>query len=117
GSAPGWPLPEGGPSTSPRGPVRGRTAASGRPRENPAIGSRHRLYSASWSWEEFFRLPFESVFSLRYSGGIAQNDTGNGAFFGLGGKPQQDILDAIIKSTPVGSVWLHGYTPGRGCGD
>ncbi|HKA90126.1 MAG TPA: hypothetical protein VKE22_20840 [Haliangiales bacterium] len=94
------------------GPVQGRNVAFGLRLENPAIGSRHRLYSASWSWEEFFRLPFESVFSLRYSGGIAQNDTGNGAFFGLGGKPQQDILDAIINSTRVGSVWLHGYTPG-----
>src|SRR5262249_43060343 len=94
------------------GPVQGRNVAFGLRLENPAIGSPHRLYSASWSWEEFFRLPFESVFSLRYSGGIAQNDTGNGAFFGLGGKPQQDILDAIINSTRVGSVWLHGYTPG-----
>ena len=80
--------------------------------EDPSVGSLHSLFSAGWSWEEFFRMPLETTLYLRYAGGAAQTERGGGRFFALGGKPQQDLLDAIINSTRVGAVWLHGYSPG-----
>src|SRR5262249_23775558 len=97
------------------GPVQGRNIALATRIETPALGSRRHSIQATWEWDEFFRMPADPALSLRYLGGIGQAD-GGGNFFGLGGKPRQDIIDAVLNSTRVASAWLRGYAPGAVAG-
>jgi Tol biopolymer transport system component len=94
------------------GPAEGRSLTLGLRVDHPALGADFRRVDLSWRWQEFFSLPWlHHIVSFRYAGGLIDTDRAGGGF-SLGGTPDQDIVDAILNLTRVGTVYLHGYPPG-----
>ena len=87
--------------------------------DHPALGSDHESVQLVYAWTEYIDLPWldDHVAALRLGGGIAGGELKRRGFFFIGGFPEQDLLDALLNSTPVGGVFLRGYPRGAVYGD
>ncbi|MFH0900118.1 MAG: BamA/TamA family outer membrane protein [Pseudomonadota bacterium] len=78
---------------------------------HPALGSDYRSVQFGLRWESFWQLPWlHHVLALRLSSAIEQTDRARDGPFYLGGLGRQDIVDAILHSTRVGTwAGIRGY--------
>ncbi|MCC6998827.1 MAG: PD40 domain-containing protein [Deltaproteobacteria bacterium] len=88
----------------------------------PELGSDAEAATFTWSWNQFFQLPWGHghAASVRYQGGLSSVRGGPVGVFFLGGVPDQsieDIVRALIENRRIGPPALHGYPGGLIFGD
>ncbi|MCE9576640.1 MAG: DPP IV N-terminal domain-containing protein [Deltaproteobacteria bacterium] len=79
--------------------------------DDPVFGADYRGITFSYGYRRFQRLwgPSAAV-ALRLSGGIHDGELPRTGFFGLGGQPDQDVVQSIIDSSRSSFTgYLHGY--------
>ena len=97
----------------------GRALSVGIRVDSEYLGSDFRSTELTWSWAEYFPLPWfqNHVLALRYGGGVARGDFKRRGLFAIGGFPEQNILDALLEQLALGGNFLRGYAPGALYGD
>ena len=96
------------------GPTEGQELAVGLRVDHPALGASQRALTVSWFWRGYLKLPWgpSPALALRVAGATRVSDFSRGGSYGLGGLPVQDVVQAVVDSTRVGSTgYLRGYPP------
>ncbi len=94
------------------GPQEGQALSGSIRVDHPALGSDFRALTLSYAWLGFYRLPFGQtpVLSFRFAGGLRTTDRRRSGVFSLGGLPEQDLVDSVLKSVRAGSTgYLRGF--------
>jgi hypothetical protein len=93
------------------GPSSGFDASLGMRLDTPALGAKYRNVTASYTMTAYRRLwGATPTLIARATGAYRASDQARTGTYGLGGIPQQDIIDAIVNSTRAGQIgFLRGY--------
>ncbi len=94
------------------GPLDGQSLSASLRFDDPALGSDTRSMTLSYRWNTYLKLPWgvTPALAFRVAGGLRTSDKERTSLFVLGGMPVQDIPQAIINGSRVGtSGYLRGY--------
>ncbi len=96
------------------GPAEGRSLFLAIRFDHPALGGDFHRKELSYRWQEYLTPPWQRdhVLALRVAGAISDTDRRRDGLHSLGGLPRQDLVDAVLDSTRVGTNYLRGYAPG-----
>ena len=97
----------------------GRRLTFGVQVNHPDLGSDFRSVRVSWTWSEYLHVPRldNHAIALRLAGGISQGDPVRRGLFAIGGFPEQNLIQAIVDTAPIGGQYLRGYAPGAFVGE
>lgn len=102
------------------GPTTGMEASAGIRVDHPVLGASQRALTVGWFWRGYYKLPYGETpaLALRVTGAVRVSDLSRGGGYGIGGMPQQDVVQAIIDSTRTSSTgYLRGYPPRAASGN
>jgi len=73
----------------------------------------------TYSARHYIRMPYHEhhVLALRTTGGLGRARGVGRRLFGVGGPSPQDVLLALVESTPAGSSHVRGFRPNARIGD
>ena len=87
--------------------------------EDPILGSKYSVYSMAAGWTEYLKIPWwdDHGFATRLIGGTGFARYNNRAVYYIGGPPERDIVDDLIKDERGYGDYIRGYKPGVLGGD
>jgi hypothetical protein len=95
------------------GPQAGGDLALSTRLDLPELGATYRALTVTYVGRWFHPVPWtegRASVALRFAGGIRAGDLVRPGSYALGGLPQQDLVQAALNSTRVGTTGLlHGY--------
>ncbi len=99
--------------------ARGRSMSIAVRAETDLLGGKFNSIAATASYAEYIPMPYIKGHSLalKIEGGIGASDYKNRALFFIGGPPDQDIVDDLIRNERSYGNYLRGYEPLSQAGD
>lgn len=97
------------------GPTEGRAISAQLRYNDPDVGGDFRSLELTYRWAEFFQMPwaYGQTAALQLRGGLEETERRRDGAFGLGSLSEQNVAQAVIESTRVGTQVLRGYEPGK----
>ncbi len=79
--------------------------------EDPALGSQYSVYSVSAGWTEYLKIPWwdDHGFAMRLIGGTGFARYNNRPIYYIGGPPERDLVDDLIKDERGYGDYIRGY--------
>lgn len=96
------------------GPQEGQSFSASMRVGHPNIGSDFHSLSLDYNYRTYMSLPIgvTPTLSFRLAGGLRTTDRGRSGIYSLGGVPDQDIVNAVIRSQRSRNTgYLRGYEP------
>ncbi len=96
------------------GPQLGRSIGLSMRLDHPSLGSEFRSLNLDYRLQTYYKLPWGQtpVLSFRVAGGIRASGRRRVSRYGLGGVPQQDVVQSLLDNARAGTTgFLRGYEP------
>jgi hypothetical protein len=95
-------------------PSNGRSIGISVAAADPALGSRFRVLTLTWSATQYVPMPWpapfrQHVLAFRYAGGISGGDFERRGLFGVGGFPSPGLIEGLYDPVVLGGAALRGY--------